>query len=158
LEHGRRHIAFAEVWFRSGTVSSGVDMVGLVNGGFESGLTGWLQVEPAKESDVSFTGVNAAKLEPGGSISQTVAVAPGETYTLTAMQRVKLTGEDESLEGLEVGDDILSIPSPIEIDTYELTSLEFNSGDNDEVTITFGSFPGGEIRVDDVVLDGNFPQ
>jgi len=156
--------AFAEVWFRSGTVSSGVDTVGLVNGGFESGLTGWLQVEPAKESDVSFTGVNAAKLEPGGSISQTVAVAPGETYTLTAMQRVEPTGEDESLEGLagsatvQVGDNILSIPSPIEIDTYELTSLEFNSGDNDEVTITFGSFPGGEIRVDDVVLDGNFPQ
>ena len=80
------------------------------------------------------------------------------------MQRVELTGEDESLEGLagsatvQVGDNILSIPSPGEIDTYELTSLEFNSGDNDEVTITFGSFPGGEIRVDDVVLDGNFPQ
>jgi len=143
--------AYAEVWFRAGTVASGNDMPGLVNGGFESGLNGWVQDEPASESGVSFNGVNAAKVEADGGISQTVLVLPGEDYTLSAMLRSESSGSSASVR---VGNQTIDIPIPDGGD-YERTSVEFNSGNNEEITITFSS--SGVLRIDDVELDGDFP-
>jgi len=143
--------AFAEVWFRAGTVTSGNETPGLFNGDFESGLAGWVQDEPASESSESFNGVSAGKVESGGSISQTVLVSPGEDYTLSAMLRSESSGSSASVR---VGNQTIDIPTPDGGD-YERTSVEFNSGNNEEITITFSS--NGVLRIDDVELDGDFP-
>jgi len=101
---------------------------------------------------VSFNGVNAAKVEAGGGISQTVLVLPGEDYTLSAMLRVTSSSASGSVQ---VGNQTINIPTPDANNSYEEVSVEFNSGNNDEVTINFSA--GGEMRIDDVELDGRFP-
>ena len=144
--------AFAEVWFKTGTVSANVRPQGLLNGGFETGLSSWRQVEPAFESGDTFDGVVSAKLEAGGSISQKVLVVPGEDYTLSAA--LSRQGDDMAAT-VEVGGSTISVPLPGEEGSYERTSVEFNAGNNDEITITFF---GGFLLVDDVVLDGPIPE
>ena len=126
----------------------------LENGGFETGLDSWEQVEPAFGSGVSASGEGAAKAQSGGSITQSVSVIPGVDYILNAMIRVEVKG-DETLEDLAgssyilLGDQTITIPTPDEANRYELSTVEFNSGSNDAVAIRF---VGGDLRVDDVAL------
>ena len=134
------------------------DPVVLSHSTFEDGLAGWVQVEPALESNDSFNSTGAAKLQSGGSISLPVEVIPEQNYTLNVMLKVKVdTVNGETLESnsgsssILVGGETIDIPTPSSGNSYELSTVEFNTGSSDEVTIIF---TGGDLRVDDVILEG----
>jgi len=88
-------------------------------------------------------------------------VVPGQDYTLSVMLRVEVDlDEGDTLAVLSgdsailIGGQRITIPTPLTDNNYELSTVEFNSGRSDEVTI---QFVGGDLRIDDAVLDGPFP-
>ena len=145
--------ADAEVWFREASVVARIKSEGLINGDFETGLGGWSEVDPASGSGISYSGEANAKIE-GGSISQRIAVVPGEDYSLSAMLQKRGSGATDSAT-VDIGGMIMNLPTPVEEDVYEATSIDFNVGNTDEITV---SFSGEFLLVDAVVLDGPVPE
>ena len=83
---------------------------------------------------------------------------PEQNYTLNVMLKVKVdTVNGETLESnsgsssILVGGETIDIPTPSSGNSYELSTVEFNTGSSDEGTIMF---TGGDLRVDDVILEG----
>ncbi len=123
------------------------------NGTFENDVSGWSQVEPASPSNDANTDVGAGKVEEGGRLSQTIAVAPGEDYSLSAMIKIEGDMANVGSSGIVVGSETIEF-EPREADVYEAFGAAFNSGESTEVTIFF---EGGDIRMDDVELNGPAP-
>ena len=111
------------------------------NGNFENALDDWDQVEPAFESQETLEGLGSAKIEDGGSISQSLPVDPQSRY------RVSASVQGDATIGVLVEDDRISA-SGSSVD-FELVSFEFDIGDVDSVTLFAETTDGtGTVRID----------
>ena len=115
------------------------------NSGFEDGLDGWEQVEPAAESGETFEGVGSAKVEDAGAISQTLTVDPASSYRVSAWVEgvgtigVEVQGDRRTVSGM--GGD------------FEFVSFTFDTGTADSVTLFAETFNGtGIARIDNFEL------
>ena len=91
----------------------------VANGTFENGLADWNQVEPAFESEVSFEGLGAVKLEDFGSITQALAIQPNTRYVVSAYI------EGTAIIGIVVGSETITASNTEE--DYTFVSFEFDS-------------------------------
>lgn len=132
----------------------------VLNGDFEMELSFWEQItEDATSDDDNYRGIYGAQVRRG-HIQQTVPVVPGEDYSLSVMLKIEVgLGESLSAErgqaAVDVGDEQYFLPAPTVGNEFQKVSVDFNSGDNDEVTI---SFQAGHQHIDDVVLEGPRPE
>ena len=112
-----------------------------VNGGFENGLDGWDEIEPASESGDSHEGEGSAKLEDAGSISQSLPVDPQSRY------RVSGYIKGDATIGVLVEDDRTTASGSS--DDFELVSFEFDTGDVNSVTLFAETDAGADVaRID----------
>ena len=117
----------------------------VTNGGFENGLDGWAEVEPAAESGDTFEGEGSAKLEDAGSISQLVSVEPQSSYQVSAY-----------IEGPgTIGVDVLGerFTASGTSDGFEFVSFNFQTGDAQTITLFAETVDGtGTARIDSVAV------
>lgn len=118
----------------------------IINPSFESGFSGWQQVEPAAESDKKRTGLQSAKLSgQNAKVSQLVQVTPNTDYILHAYilgyGRIGVEFNEEEKEEKRIFDAV----------DWTKAEVVFNSGDRTAVTV-YGTFNRAEGRYDDFSL------
>ena len=117
------------------------------NGGFENGLDGWVEVEPAFTSEDTVLGVGSAKVEDNGSISQVIAVEPGTRYRVTGWIEgdgivfVDIPGSTSVVSASAIGEGF---------DPFE---FELDTGTAESITITGATTAGtGTVRFDELAV------
>lgn len=109
--------------------------------------------------------INGADNGDGPAWTQTVAISPGSSYTLSAWFSSLHPAAIANLEWRLVGDDSLILSpgflAPASVGTWDLRTFEFNSGANSSLTIelwdTSGIASGNDYAVDDIALNMNIP-
>ena len=113
----------------------------VTNGTFENGLADWEQVEPALESEDSFEGLGAVKLEDFGSITQQLVIQPNTRYVVSAQI------EGTATIGIVLGEETITASGTNE--DYAFVSFEFDSFDANTVAL-FARADSDTTRVDNL--------
>ena len=121
----------------------------LENPGFENGMDGWIEVDPASISDVAFAGSNSLKISGSpGRVHQNVDIDRNTDYTLSAYVR----GEGEIIiqTGSSNGPGFRS--TQFDVSDWTKVELDFNSGSATTTQIGAKYTDSADVRFDDFEL------
>jgi len=131
--------------------SAYADAVTIENPGFEDGMDGWSEKDPASISSVEYSGSKSLKINDSpGRVHQVVNVEPNTDYTLSAY----VDGAGQI--GVNNGNSSLFKNQHFDVDSWTKVSVSFNSGSYSSIQI-FAKYTNStdDVRFDDFSLVAN---